>query len=151
VDISGAVAFYNEFLRREERSIRVPSALHYRGGAFPTARAIDPQLPVDKAYPVHVQRHERQRLNSEMICFGRAMGHAPLATWPRSSRTVELAIRILRAISFGSQCEGSWPLKIGKDFYPTAEQAEADVKQLCKSEAQSKRNPANPKEAQPRN
>jgi hypothetical protein len=41
--------------------------------------------------------------------------------------------------------------KIGKDFYPTAEQAEADLKQLCKSEAQSKRNPANPKEAQPRN
>ena len=41
--------------------------------------------------------------------------------------------------------------KIGKDFYPTAEQAEADLKQLCKSEAQSKRNPANPKEAQPPN
>jgi hypothetical protein len=31
--------------------------------------------------------------------------------------------------------------KIGKDSYPTAEQAEADVKRLCKSEAKSKRNP----------
>jgi hypothetical protein len=31
--------------------------------------------------------------------------------------------------------------KIGKDSYPTAEQAEADVKRLCKSEAKPKRNP----------
>jgi hypothetical protein len=32
--------------------------------------------------------------------------------------------------------------KIGKDFYPTVEEAEADVKQLCKSqEAKPKRNP----------
>jgi hypothetical protein len=31
--------------------------------------------------------------------------------------------------------------KIGKDSYPTAEEAEADVKRLCKSEAKPKRNP----------
>jgi len=31
--------------------------------------------------------------------------------------------------------------KIGKDSYPTAEQAEADVKRLCKSQAKPKRNP----------
>jgi len=31
--------------------------------------------------------------------------------------------------------------KIGKDSYPTAEQAEADVKRICKSEAKPKRNP----------
>ena len=31
--------------------------------------------------------------------------------------------------------------KIGKDSYPTAEQAEADVKRLCKTEANPKRNP----------
>jgi len=31
--------------------------------------------------------------------------------------------------------------KIGKDSYPTAKQAEADVKRLCKSQAKPKRNP----------
>ena len=31
--------------------------------------------------------------------------------------------------------------KIGKYSYPTAEQAEADVKRLCKSQAKPKRNP----------
>jgi hypothetical protein len=31
--------------------------------------------------------------------------------------------------------------KIGKDSYPTAEQAEADLKRLCKSEAKPKGNP----------
>jgi hypothetical protein len=31
--------------------------------------------------------------------------------------------------------------KIGRDSYPTAEQAEADVKRLCKSEAKPKQNP----------
>ena len=31
--------------------------------------------------------------------------------------------------------------KIGKDSYPTAEEAEADVKRLCKIEAKLKRNP----------
>ena len=31
--------------------------------------------------------------------------------------------------------------KIGKDSNPTAEQAEADVKRLCKTEAKPKRNP----------
>ena len=31
--------------------------------------------------------------------------------------------------------------KIGKDSYPTAEQAEADVKRICKLEAKPKRNP----------
>jgi hypothetical protein len=37
--------------------------------------------------------------------------------------------------------------KIGKDSYPTAEQAEADVKQLCKSEAQT--GPVNPEQIRP--
>ena len=37
--------------------------------------------------------------------------------------------------------------KIGKDSYPTAEQAEADVKQLCNSEAQT--SPVNPKQIRP--
>ena len=31
--------------------------------------------------------------------------------------------------------------KMGKDSYPTAEEAEADVKRLCKSEAKPKQNP----------
>ena len=31
--------------------------------------------------------------------------------------------------------------KIGRDSYPTAEEAEADVKRLCKSEAKPKQNP----------
>ena len=31
--------------------------------------------------------------------------------------------------------------KIGRAFYPTAEEAEADVKRLCKSEAKPKQNP----------
>jgi len=31
--------------------------------------------------------------------------------------------------------------KIGRDSYPTAEEAEADVKRLCKSEAKLKQNP----------
>jgi len=32
-------------------------------------------------------------------------------------------------------------IKIGRDSYPTAEEAEADVKRLCKSEAKLKQNP----------
>jgi hypothetical protein len=42
--------------------------------------------------------------------------------------------------------------KIGKDFYPTAEEAEAEVKQLCKMlEAQPKSNPVDPKKVRPQN